>query len=338
MARTAREPIRAAPDRLTGGARIVQAARDVGAWARRARVIDATLLFNEIDLLEIRLNELDPHVDHFVVVEGNLTFSGAPKPWFFPEYRTRFARFASKLVYHQADLGPPRPRATQSDRLVLEVRQRNAIAAAVRTLSPARKDIVIVSDVDEIPRAARVAELPERLARADVCPFVQLNHRGYINNRSTQRLNRRAWVGSVACRYRLFLHAECQEIRMNYGAASRPLRERHAGRGYIDDGGWHFSSLGGWEAASLKAQHSVHVEDRFHVIEASDRIVPVQVFTGDFPREAARAAQNGYLAQGGNNDFTPLDYDRFTLDGDLPAYLVAERERFRRFFFFTDLA
>ena len=51
-------------------------------WAlrpQRARVVDATLLSTEIEMLEIRLAELDEHVDLFVVVESDHTLMGAPK-------------------------------------------------------------------------------------------------------------------------------------------------------------------------------------------------------------------------------------------------------------------
>ena len=34
------------------------------------KVIDAFMFFDELDLLEIRLHELDPLVDHFVIIEA----------------------------------------------------------------------------------------------------------------------------------------------------------------------------------------------------------------------------------------------------------------------------
>ena len=39
-------------------------------------IIDSFMLFNELDLLEIRLNELSQHVDKFLLVESHHTFQG----------------------------------------------------------------------------------------------------------------------------------------------------------------------------------------------------------------------------------------------------------------------
>jgi hypothetical protein len=68
-------------------------------------IFDAGLLFNEMDLLAIRLGELWDAVDHFVVVESDRTFAGRPKPYFFGAHVSRFGRFAGKILYHkfQAD-------------------------------------------------------------------------------------------------------------------------------------------------------------------------------------------------------------------------------------------
>ena len=40
------------------------------------KVIDVFPFFNELDILEIRLNVLDPYVDCFVLSEATKTFSG----------------------------------------------------------------------------------------------------------------------------------------------------------------------------------------------------------------------------------------------------------------------
>ena len=56
------------------------------------RVFDAFPFFNELEMLEIRLNVLDDVVDRFVLVESTLTFSGRPKPLWYADHRARFAR------------------------------------------------------------------------------------------------------------------------------------------------------------------------------------------------------------------------------------------------------
>ena len=64
------------------------------------QVLDAVLMSNELDLLEIRLNELDSVVDYFLIVESNATFTGLPKETYFGKNRERFAQFEHKIVYN----------------------------------------------------------------------------------------------------------------------------------------------------------------------------------------------------------------------------------------------
>ena len=52
---------------------------------------DCFSFFNELDLLEIRLNVLKDAVDKFVLVEAGETHSGKPKPLYFKENEARFA-------------------------------------------------------------------------------------------------------------------------------------------------------------------------------------------------------------------------------------------------------
>ena len=65
----------------------------------KLNVLDAVLMSSELDLLEIRLNELDPVVDYFLIVESNATFTGLAKERYFANNRDRFSKFAHKIVY-----------------------------------------------------------------------------------------------------------------------------------------------------------------------------------------------------------------------------------------------
>ena len=64
------------------------------------KVLDAVLMSSELDLLEIRMNELDPVVDYFLIVESNATFTGLPKETHFALNRDRFSKFQHKIVYY----------------------------------------------------------------------------------------------------------------------------------------------------------------------------------------------------------------------------------------------
>ncbi|KAF9926704.1 hypothetical protein BGZ67_007981, partial [Mortierella alpina] len=65
----------------------------------RPRVFDVILLNDELDILEIRLNELHSVVDVFFIMEAEYTFSGKPKPLYFSDNETRFRQFRDKIVH-----------------------------------------------------------------------------------------------------------------------------------------------------------------------------------------------------------------------------------------------
>src|ERR1043166_412728 len=65
----------------------------------RPKVFDAVIFSIELDLLEIRLQELWDVVDYFVILESNRTFTGNKKDIVFAKSKDRFSQFDSKIIY-----------------------------------------------------------------------------------------------------------------------------------------------------------------------------------------------------------------------------------------------
>ena len=60
-------------------------------------VIDSFIFFNEKELTELRVKYLNSIVDHFVVVEANITHQGKKKEWNFPKIlKTSLKEFSKK--------------------------------------------------------------------------------------------------------------------------------------------------------------------------------------------------------------------------------------------------
>ena len=125
----------------------------------RRRVICGCMLHREVAVLNWRLHELSAVVDDFVVVESTLTFSGKPRELIRPDRHPAFADMAGRLhctVFEHPPDG--------LDPWVRERRQREAIwTHGAAALNPAADDLVIISDVDEVP----FPELVDRLAISD---------------------------------------------------------------------------------------------------------------------------------------------------------------------------
>jgi len=115
------------------------------------KVIDCFPFFNELDLLEIRLNELRDVVDVFVITESPLTFTGQPKPLFFQDNRDRFGGF--NIVY------APFNDAAEYQMMERERRQKqyNLDYAFDNVFEPG--DVIVYGDCDEIPRASVISEV-----------------------------------------------------------------------------------------------------------------------------------------------------------------------------------
>ena len=62
-------------------------------------IVDSFIFFNEFDILEGRLEYLYDHVDYFVIVESNLTFSGNTKPLYFMNNMSRYKKYLDKVLY-----------------------------------------------------------------------------------------------------------------------------------------------------------------------------------------------------------------------------------------------
>jgi len=117
------------------------------------RIFDCFTFSTELDLLEFRLDLLAPVVDRFVIVEAPRTFSGIDKPLLFAENRDRYERHLGAITHVVVDdLPPPFPDRWVSDRF-----QRNAIRRGLQGIEP--DDLVVVTDVDEIPDPAVLASL-----------------------------------------------------------------------------------------------------------------------------------------------------------------------------------
>lgn len=198
-------------------------------------IYDCFTFFNEFDLLEIRLHELNPWVDRFVLVECAETFSGEPKPLWFDENKHRFEDFLPKIEHV---IAPVVSKSTDAwDR---QEGQRDC-AKKVLT-SCADSDLILIGDVDEIVRGRDFVECQG--ARWNMTTFIHRNYFYYMN-----LLRPGGWPGTVMIPYVL--------LKTKYDSLFRARKWRRHGN-KAKQSAWHFSNMGGKEAIKVKLKASCH--------------------------------------------------------------------------------
>ena len=123
------------------------------------KIFDCFTFFNEKELLELRLKLLSPYVDYFVLVESNITFRGESKPFYFNIDRKEFLPYKDKIIHLKYETKSQKTNPTDYS---LEIQQRNYIFEGLKMIGKCEKnDLIIISDLDEIPNPIILKQIKE---------------------------------------------------------------------------------------------------------------------------------------------------------------------------------
>lgn len=174
---------------------------------KRRKVIDMTLINNELSSLELRLNELWNVVDVFYIVESSVPFKpGAPpKPLHLTNRWNDFARFHSKMVLRvippeiSVGTGAAVDLKNYGPNFKIQQAQRDELwRVLVRDVHPQKEDLIVRADLDEVPRPEVIEKLacdpPGALPETPICletkdSFYYYNYKCHIDFE---------WTGSPA--------------------------------------------------------------------------------------------------------------------------------------------
>ena len=231
-------------------------------------VYDCFQFFNELDILKLRLHIMNPVVDRFVISEATETFSGNPKPLYYEENKEMFAEFADKIIHVVVDDTPP---GYTHDR---DTFQKNAVGRGLKDCTD--EDIIIFSDLDEIPNPEKIKEILQNFDRTKIYHFAQRLFYCYLNmeevsgnllsyagefpeaERSKDGIpGRKKWIGSKMCSYSLL-----KEQKLQLGELRFPERKACGIR--VEDGGWHFGYMGGNGEKDVKKRVAEKVRSAAH--------------------------------------------------------------------------
>jgi GT2 family glycosyltransferase len=205
---------------------------------------------NELDLLEKRLTELWPVVDRFVICEATMTHGGKEKPLHFNDNLKRFERFLNKITYLVVEKFP------EGDSWVRERHQRDYLMNGLKDCKDT--DIVMVSDLDEIPSLSAIEEYKKTPVTEGDNGIRSFEMDLYYYNMHTKAVDK--WREAKILPYGLLKKIS-------------PCGARYAqGVKVILNGGNHLSYFGDVEKIIKKIEDTAHQEYNTEAFKDRDRI------------------------------------------------------------------
>jgi len=260
-------------------------------------IYDCFMFYNQFDLLEIRMEELWDIVDKFVVVEATSTSTGKDKRMYYQENKDRFEKYQSKIIYYEiTDL----PRTGSP--FYIERVNRDYFRDK---LDFQDDDTFFLADVDEIPKASTMREcnFTEIVKEPGILKLSQSLHNYYVNYVAVGR----RWKGPLVASGAMLRTMSVSALRGRLIRGSR----RHL---HIEDGGWHFSLMGGIDKIIEKIQSYPH-----QVLNDS------AYFSAENLLERIRTGKGLF----------DVDEYKFEVNNDmeLPKYLMKNKEKFSHLFY-----
>jgi len=279
-----------------------------------SKIYDCFNFFNELDILEIRLNILYEYVDYFVIVESSVTHSGQPKTFYYEDNKERFSKFADKIIHYKVYDTPENFGGLDfsTDPTVNEIytyinNQTNRFnkynqpdygrdfyqKECVRRplINCVDDDVIIISDADEIPSPEILSKLKELSMDDTIYSLNQYTYYYYLNV-----LKQKDWYGSKMGLYKNVKNLSFNEVRGDSSLTTK-----------IDNGGWHFSFMGGKEMVKTKiTSYSARDMVNDHIISSLENNI--------------------------NNDIDPFFRDRLTkveIDNTYPKYLIDNLDKYK---------
>ena len=225
-------------------------------------IYDCFMYYDEDLILDLRLNLLDKHVTKFVVVEADYSHNGKKRSLKFDI--SKFSKFKDKIIYVPVSTIPKgikKVKITDTDEqknskildnaLKRENFQRNQIELGLKNCS--ENDLVIVSDVDEIPN------LENFIHKGKISIFYQKMFY-YKFNLKHPSLN---WIGSRACKKK---YLRSPQWLRNIKTKIYPFwrfdiflsKKKYFNLNFINKGGWHFTSIKSAESIHFKLSNFLH--------------------------------------------------------------------------------
>lgn len=212
-------------------------------------LIDTFIFFNELDMLECRLDYLYDKVDKFILVEADITHSGKFKPYYFLENKERFKKYLDKILDFQIQIPKNNldwnfdiSKGFNNSSWQVENYHRNYIAKTLNELDDS--SYIMISDLDEIPNKESIDRAKNLLKFKE---FVTFETNQFYYNLGQCLIE--PWPATVISKLFNFKKTTPQNIRLSRMNMTK-----------IINGGWHLTYFGTAETIKSKIESFAHQE------------------------------------------------------------------------------
>ena len=264
-------------------------------------IYDCFQFYNEENILDLRLNILAETVDFFVIVESTTDHQGNKKKLNFD--KNKFKKFEKKIIHivvEDTEDIIKKPHLGQNS--LVERHQRNSIIRGLKNC--ADDDLVIISDVDEIPDLNKLNLLDKKKRYAVFCQK-KFDYKLNLLNETEGD-----WYGSKICLKKNLKSPQwLRDLKFKKYPFWRIDKVRDLQ--IIQNGGWHFSYLQSPQVLLKKIasmSHGEHNKPEFANVKNIEEKIKMK-----------------------KNIFgLGFSYKKVNLDNSFPKYILDNKEKYKK--------
>ena len=229
------------------------------------KIFDCFMYFDEDVVLEARLNILDKWIDKFIIIESAYTHSGRKKNLLFK--LENFKKFENKIHYTVCNQLPKNLENLVNNKdlndqiktrnaVRIENFQRNFIMNSLKECTPDQNDLVLISDIDEIPN---LEPLNLENINNNLIFFMQ---RFFYYKFNLENINMH-WSGTRMCKFK---NLKSPQWLRNIKSKKYPFwrldtffdQKRYSNIVFVKNGGWHFTYIKDIKGIRRKLENYLH--------------------------------------------------------------------------------
>ena len=290
------------------------------------KIFDCFMYFDEEMILDLRLNILNKYVDYFVIVESTFTHRGEKRELKFNQ--NKFEHFKDKIIYliydqipeNIEDINTKDTENEKSRKLIMnaifrENGQRNFISKGLK--SAESEDIVLISDVDEIPNLKNLN-------------FNQINQKIFLFEQDmfyykfNLKLPNLLWKGTKGCRKK---NLKSPQWLRNIKDRKYPFyridaffsEKKFINCKIIKNGGWHFTNIKTAKEIKYKLKsylHHIEFDKNPLTTDQIDEIIKDKIAVYDLSVDQR------------NNKFGGNKLENYPIQ-NLPKFLIDNLEKYK---------